>query len=92
MVEQFRKAGYEPAASTLYTYAAFQAGAQVADEAGTTAPDGAVEVLHDDKFATVVGTIDCDAKGDVAGIDAFGRFVWTEGRYALLEEGGRLSD
>jgi hypothetical protein len=44
------------------------------------------------KFATVVGTIDFDAKGNVASIDAFGWFVWTEGRYVVLDEGGRLSD
>jgi branched-chain amino acid transport system substrate-binding protein len=81
VVERFRTQGYEPEGFTLYSYAAVQVWAQAVEKAGTFAADAVAETLRSETFATVLGTIGFDAKGDVAGYDPFTWYVWQEGDY-----------
>jgi branched-chain amino acid transport system substrate-binding protein len=87
VVEEFREArSYEPLGSTLYAYAAVQAWAQAAEEAGTTDPEAVIPALRSGQFDTVLGTLGFDERGDVTGIRSFDWFVWSDGEYVPLEE------
>jgi branched-chain amino acid transport system substrate-binding protein len=83
VVQEFQAAGYDPEGYTLYTYAAIQAWAQAAETAGSTDLEPVVEVLHNEQFETVLGTIDFDDKGDVQG-DNYVMYKWEDGQYAEL--------
>jgi len=74
--------GYEPAGYTLYAYAAVQAWAKAANEAGTTKSTNIAQMLRSRTFATALGEIGFDAKGDVTGIDNFVWYVWQADHYA----------
>ena len=50
-------------------------------EAGTTDVARVAEVLRQERFETVLGTIGFDAKGDVTGFDPFAWYVWHEGKW-----------
>lgn len=66
VVEEFRAAGFEPEAYTLYSYAILQIVAQAAAETGGTDPEALAQALKSDKvFETVIGDISFDEKGDV---------------------------
>lgn len=84
LVAAFRAENYEPEAYTLYTYAAIQAWAQAAEKAGTTDAAKVQAVLKSERFATVLGSIGFDAKGDM---DAPGYvfYAWKDGKYAYVE-------
>lgn len=84
LVAAFRAENYEPEAYTLYTYAAIQAWAQAAEKAGTTEAAKVQAVLKSERFATVLGPIGFDAKGDM---DAPGYvfYAWKDGKYAYAE-------
>jgi branched-chain amino acid transport system substrate-binding protein len=73
--------GTEPLGPELYAYAAVQAWAQAVEQAGTTDAARIAEVLRQEQFDTVLGTIGFDAKGDVTGFDPFVWYVWTDGKY-----------
>jgi branched-chain amino acid transport system substrate-binding protein len=81
VVAAFKAAGINPIGSELYAYAAVQAWAQAVEHAGTTAAARVAEVLRQEKFDTVLGTIGFDDKGDVTGFDPFAWYVWTDGKY-----------
>jgi branched-chain amino acid transport system substrate-binding protein len=81
LVERFRKAGYEPEAYTLYTYATIQAWAQAATQAKSVEPAKVIEVLRSGKkFDTALGMIGFDAKGDVAA-PGYVVYKWSKGNY-----------
>jgi branched-chain amino acid transport system substrate-binding protein len=80
VVAAFEEEGYDPEGYTLYTYAAIQAWAQAAEEAGTTDLDAVIEVLHSSQFDTVLGTISFDDKGDVQGSN-YVVYKWEDGKY-----------
>jgi branched-chain amino acid transport system substrate-binding protein len=87
VVEEFRGGrSFEPLGSTLYAYAAVQAWAQAAEEAGTTDPEAVIPALRSGQFDTVLGTLGFDERGDVTGIRSFDWFVWSDGEYVPLEE------
>jgi len=85
VVEKFRAEGYEPEGLTLYSYAAVQAWAQAVEKAGTFEPKAVAEALHTHEFATVLGRIGFDQKGDVYGYDPFTWYEWQEGNYAPVD-------
>jgi branched-chain amino acid transport system substrate-binding protein len=80
VVAEFEAEGYDPEGYTLYTYAAIQAWAQAAEQAGTTDLDAVVEALHGNQFDTVLGTISFDDKGDVQGSN-YVVYKWEGGKY-----------
>jgi branched-chain amino acid transport system substrate-binding protein len=80
VVAEFEAEGYDPEGYTLYTYAAIQAWAQAAEQAGTTDLDAVVEVLHSNQFDTVLGSISFDEKGDVQGSN-YVVYKWEGGKY-----------
>ena len=71
----------QPNARALYSYAAVQLWAQAVEQAGATDAARIIEVLRQEQFDTVLGTIGFDAKGDVTGFDPFVWYVWTDGKY-----------
>jgi branched-chain amino acid transport system substrate-binding protein len=84
VVKRFREEGYEPEGVTLFNYAAVQVWAQAVDKAGTVESDKVIGVLHSNKFATVLGSISFDAKGDVEQ-PAFDWYIWKEAGYEPLK-------
>jgi branched-chain amino acid transport system substrate-binding protein len=80
VVAEFEAQGYDPEGYTLYTYAAIQAWAQAAEQAGTTDLDAVVEALHGTQFDTVLGSISFDEKGDVQGSN-YVVYKWEDGKY-----------
>lgn len=73
-VEKIRAQGFEPEGYTLSTYAAIQAWAGAANEAGTTDPEKVAEVLRSHGWPTVIGEISFDDKGDLTS----STYVWYE--------------
>lgn len=65
MVERFRASGFEPEGTTLNAYAAVQAWAQAAEEAGSLERGAMIASLREHQFDTVLGPIGFDDKGDV---------------------------
>lgn len=92
VVARLRSEGAEPLGATLYAYAAIQAWAQAAEQAGTIEANAVLPVLHSETFDTVLGRLGFDEKGDVTGIDTFDWFVWTDGRYVPLDEESPMTD
>jgi branched-chain amino acid transport system substrate-binding protein len=82
-VQHFRDEGYEPEGHTLFNYAAVQVWAQAVDKAGTIETDKVIAALRSNEFATVLGPISFDAKGDVEQ-PAFDWYVWKEDGYEPL--------
>lgn len=64
IVAEFAKKNIKPEGYTLYTYAAVQAWAQAAEKAKSFDPAKVEAALKADKFATVLGPVEFDAKGD----------------------------
>lgn len=84
VVAEFRAQGFDPEGYTLYTYAAIQVFAQAADKAKSTKEADVARTLRANKFATVVGTIGFNAKGDVIGPD-YVVYVWNDGKYKEIK-------
>ncbi len=80
VVDRFRDLGFEPAGYTLHTYAAVQAWAQAANDAGTLALDGVVDSLRRGRFDTVLGMLEFDEKGDASTL-GYVWYVWENGKY-----------
>jgi branched-chain amino acid transport system substrate-binding protein len=85
VVEEFNDQGYDPEGYTLYTYAAIQVWAEAVEAAGTTDLASIIEQLRAGRFATVLGTVRFDHKGDVRG-PSYILYRWSNG---LLEEVAR---
>ncbi len=66
LVEQFRAAGFEPEAYTLYSYAILQLVAQAAEKSKSTDPETLAATLKSSgPFTTVIGDLSFDEKGDI---------------------------
>jgi branched-chain amino acid transport system substrate-binding protein len=80
VVERFRAAGFEPEAYTLYSYAALQIIAKAIEKTGS--PDDAQKVAEAIKaggpWATALGDISYDAKGDITRPD-YVIYEWRKG-------------
>lgn len=85
VVARFRAEYEEPQSVALYSYAAAQAWAQAAENAGTFETEAVAEVLRSHEFDTVLGHIGFDAKGDVTGYETYAWYVWKDGKYAPLQ-------
>ncbi|MGH6896853.1 MAG: branched-chain amino acid ABC transporter substrate-binding protein [Geminicoccaceae bacterium] len=83
VVEEFEAQGYDPEGYTLYTYGSIQAWAQAVEEAGTTDLEPVIDVLHNNQFETVLGTVSFDDKGDVEG-ENYVMYEWTDGQYVEI--------
>jgi branched-chain amino acid transport system substrate-binding protein len=84
LVKAFRAAKYEPEAYTLYTYAAVQAWAQAATQAKSTKVGPVSDALRKGKFATVLGAIDFNDKGDNSA-PGYVFYVWKDGKYVYAQ-------
>jgi branched-chain amino acid transport system substrate-binding protein len=89
-VKEFRDAGFEPEAYTLYSYAAVQIIAESIKAAGVTDPMKVAEAAKaKGPFKTVIGDIGFDAKGDITRPD-YTMYQWkkgTDGKYSYFEIG-----
>ena len=83
VVAEFKAKGIEPEGYVLYTYAALQAWAAAATEAGSTDFDAVVAVLGARTFKTVLGDVQFDAKGDVK-LPGYVLYEWKAGKYDYL--------
>lgn len=83
VVENFRKGGYEPEGYTLYTYGAVQAWVGAVQKAGSADTKKVADVLRKNQFATVLGMIGFDKKGDVTA-PGYVFYVWKDGKYDYL--------
>ncbi len=86
IVEEFKKAGYDPETYTLYTYAAMQVFAQAAEKAKSVKLADLAKALHSTTFDTVVGQIKFDDKGDVLNPE-YVFYVWKDGKYTEMCKG-----
>ena len=84
-VRRIRAQGFEPEGLTLYTYAAVQALAAAVEKAGAFDGMKTSAALHQGKYATVVGDLAFDAKGDVTNPDYI-LYQWSKGDYAAVKE------
>ncbi len=85
VVERFLAQGFTPEGYTLYTYAAIQAFAQAAEDAGSTDVEALAEALRAGSFETVLGTIGFDEKGDVTA-PGYVFYEWSNGGYDYVED------
>jgi branched-chain amino acid transport system substrate-binding protein len=86
VVDSFRDdEGFEPSGYTLYAYAAVQVWAQAVEMAGTFDTGPVKQVLRENEFDTVLGTLGFDSKGDVTGLKSFIWYQISEDGYAPVE-------
>ncbi len=86
VVAQFSRDGRPPEGYTLYSYAAVQAWAQAVAKAKSPKADAVARILKSgQKFATVLGPISFDAKGDVIGT-GYVVYVWRKGKYGYVKQ------
>jgi branched-chain amino acid transport system substrate-binding protein len=80
VVARLREAGYEPEGWTLHSYAAVQVWAAAVRRAGTLDHRRVAEALRAGPYASVIGTVEFDARGDnlQAG---FTWYAWRDGSY-----------
>jgi branched-chain amino acid transport system substrate-binding protein len=86
VVEAFKKADYDPAGYTLFAYAALQVFAEAAAQEKSVKLADLAKALHSRKYATVVGSIAFDKKGDVVNPD-YVLYVWHSGKYEEQKKG-----
>jgi branched-chain amino acid transport system substrate-binding protein len=84
VVARLRQQGFEPEGYTLYSYGAVQAGAQAATKAGSVELKAVIAALRTGEFATILGPISFDQKGDVRQ-PGFEWFIWRGNKYVPLE-------
>ncbi len=80
VVDEFKKADYDPAGYTLFAYAALQVFAEAAAQGKSLKLADLAKMLHSHKYTTVVGSIAFDKKGDVVNPD-YVLYGWHNGRY-----------
>ncbi|MDB6051058.1 MAG: braC 1 [Pseudomonas sp.] len=86
VVEEFKKAGYEPEGYTLYAYASVQALAAGFNGAKSNKGEDAAKWLKANKVQTVMGTKEWDSKGDLK-ISDYVVYQWdAAGKYHQLEK------
>jgi branched-chain amino acid transport system substrate-binding protein len=87
VLKEFRARNVDPEVFTLYAYAAVQVLAEAAQTAGKFDPVAMARAIHSGRpFATVLGKLTYDAKGDVTRPD-YAIFVWKRGYEDQLEYG-----
>ena len=80
-----RAHGVEPVPGSLAAYAAVEAWAEAVKRAGSPAPAAVIKALHKGKFATVLGWVGFDGKGDLEGGDWQWQ-VWRDnGQYEVVK-------
>lgn len=80
LVKKFRDANIEPEGYVLYTYAAIQVFAQAVKTAGSTDLNAVLKAMDGADFATVLGTLSFDEKGDVT-LPGYVFYEWHDGNY-----------
>ena len=85
VVAELEAAGKTAEGYVLYTYAAIQAWAQAAEQAGSTDYDAVVAALNEGTFPTVIGEINFDEKGDVT-LPGYVVYEWQDGEYDYVDE------
>ncbi|MBM2715148.1 branched-chain amino acid ABC transporter substrate-binding protein [Mesorhizobium caraganae] len=79
LLEKFRAVGFEPEATTLYTYAALQVIAEGAKAAGSNDPQAVAEAIKSKgPFKTAIGELGFDEKGDITR-PAYVMYTWKKG-------------
>ena len=81
VVEKFKAKGLTTEGYVLYTYAAIQAWADAVKTAGSTDYEAVSAALNDGDFATVLGDLSFDEKGDVS-LPGYVWYKWSNGAYA----------
>lgn len=84
-VKRIRAKGFEPEGLTLYSYAAVQALAEAVRRAGAWDTNKTAAALHSGSYATVIGDLTFDAKGDIINPDYI-LYRWSKGDYAPMKE------
>lgn len=84
VVAALEAAGRTAEGYSLYTYAAIQAWAEAVKAAGSTDFDAVVGKLNEMDFATVLGTLSFDDKGDVT-LPGYVFYEWKDGNYDYLK-------
>lgn len=84
-VALLKERGVDPSGFTLYTFAAVQAFAQAAEQAGSTDWEAVADALKSGTFQTVLGEIAFDEKGDVSA-PGFVVYAWHDGTYDYVNE------
>lgn len=80
VVSKFEAAGVNPEGYVLYTYGAIQAWAQAVEAAGDLDPAKVMSSLNSGTFATVLGELSFDDKGDVT-LPGYVWYEWKDGSY-----------
>jgi branched-chain amino acid transport system substrate-binding protein len=87
VMKEFRARDIDPEVFTLNAYAAVEVLAQAAKAAGTFDTAAIAKVIHSGRmFATVLGTLTYDAKGDIT-TPGYAVYVWRRGYEDQLEYG-----
>jgi branched-chain amino acid transport system substrate-binding protein len=84
ILERARARQVEPNYRVLYSYGAVQAWAAAVEKAGSLDPEAVRRSLRSHEFATVLGRIRFDDKGDVVPA-GFEWFVWTDGKFVTKD-------
>ncbi|MEP0510452.1 MAG: branched-chain amino acid ABC transporter substrate-binding protein [Aurantimonas coralicida] len=84
VVAELEKAGKTAEGYVLYTYAAIQAWADAVKKAGSTDFDPVVTALNDGDYATVIGDLTFDDKGDVT-LPGYVVYEWKDGQYDYVD-------
>ena len=84
VVDALEAAGRTAEGYSLYTYAAIQAWAESVKAAGSTDFDAVVAKLNEGEFATVLGNLSFDDKGDVT-LPGYVFYEWKDGTYDYLQ-------
>jgi branched-chain amino acid transport system substrate-binding protein len=85
VVEELRKAGFEPEGDTLFNYAAIQSLAEGIKRAGKNDPANVAAALRQSPVNTILGPVSYDAKGDAKDIH-FAMYRWHAGKYLEVGE------
>ncbi len=83
VVEQFKATGYDPEGYTLLSYAGIEVWKQAVEIAKSMKKDDVAKALKGNKFKTVIGELEFDAKGDLKA-SQYVWFVWKGGNYSEL--------
>ncbi len=80
IVAKFKAGGYDPEGYTLYSYAAVQVWADAANLAKSLKGEDVAKAMRANKFNTVIGPLEFDAKGDLKAA-AYVMYEWKDGKY-----------
>jgi branched-chain amino acid transport system substrate-binding protein len=83
LVSQYRAEGQEPAGYVLYTYAAIEAWAYAAEQAGSTQAEAVSKALQSQEFYTAIGLFRFNSRGD-ANLPPYAVYRWSAGTYEQI--------